>query len=278
MIVRRALRRGSSPGRLATGPTRRGPSIRRSSAGFGRTRALALLCLVLSGLAIYGASASSAFGFARLDLRGVVLTDQAALRAALGVPPGANLFSLATDGIAERLRRLPAVTDATVEVALPDRIRVDLVERQPIAVWQVGGQRLLVDADRMVFAPAGDAAGLPLVDDRRSSSSGLGVGSVLDPVDFDAATRLAALHPADVGSTAAALHVSIDDERGFALDTGPRGWTAIFGFYTPNLRQTELVPGQVRLLRSLLAGREAKVATVILADDRNGTYTLRPAP
>jgi POTRA domain, FtsQ-type len=278
MSLRRPLRRASSRARLSTGPTRRGPSIRRSSAGFGRTRALALLVLVLSGLAIYGVSASSAFGFGRLDLSGVVLTDQAALRAALGVPPGANLFSLETDGIAERLRRLPAVTDATVEVALPDRIRVNLVERQPIAVWQVGDRRFLVDAGRMAFAPAGDAANLPVVDDRRSASSGLGVGSVLDPVDFDAATRLAALHPADVGSTAAALHVSIDDERGFALDTGPRGWTAIFGFYTPNLRQTELVPGQVRLLRSLLAGREAKVATVILADDRSGTYTLRSAP
>jgi len=278
MTLRRPLRRASAPARLSRGPTRRGPSIRRSSAGFGRTRALALLVLVLSGLAIYGASASSAFGFGRLDLSGVVLTDQAALRAALGVPPGANLFSLETDGIADRLRRLPAVTDATVEIALPDRIRVNLVERQPIAVWQVGDRRLLVDADRIAFAPAGDAANLPVVDDRRSASSGLDVGSVLDSVDFDAATRLAALHPADVGSTAAALHVSIDDERGFALDTGPRGWTAIFGFYTPNLRQTELVPGQVRLLRSLLAGREAKVATVILADDRNGTYTLHPAP
>jgi POTRA domain, FtsQ-type len=278
MTLRRPLRGTSSRARLSTGPTRRGPSIRRASAGFGRTRALALLVLVLSGLAIYGASASSAFGFGRLDLSGAVLTDQAALRAALGVPPGANLFGLATDGIAQRLRGLPTVTDAMVEVALPDGIRVTLVERKPIAVWQVGGQRFLVDADRLAFAPAGAVADLPVVDDRRSLSSALAVGSVLDPVDFDAATRLAALHPVDVGSSAAALHVSIDDARGFALDTGPRGWTAIFGFYTPNLRQTELVPGQVRLLRSLLAGREAKIATVILADDRNGTYTLRATP
>ena len=36
----------------------------------------------------------------------------------------------------------------------------------------------------------------------------------------------------------------------------PDGWNAIFGFYTPTLRTTDLVPGQVRLLRSLLADDE----------------------
>ncbi|TMD29133.1 MAG: hypothetical protein E6I94_07230 [Chloroflexi bacterium] len=55
---------------------------------------------------------------------------------------------------------------------------------------------------------------------------------------------------------------------------GPR--RATFGFYTPTLRTPDLVPAQVRLLRSLI-GRvgEAKVATVLLADATNGTYTTR---
>jgi hypothetical protein len=234
--------------------------------------------LVLTGLAIYGAGASSAFGYRRLDLAGAIHTDELSVRAELGVSDGTNLFALATDGIVERLRRLPAVTGATIEVALPDTIRIRLAERRPILVWAVGERRLLVDLERVAFAQAGDAADLPVVDDRRSATSGLGVGDVLDPVDFDAATRLAALSPADVGSGAAALHVSIDDERGFALDAGAGGWTAIFGFFTPNLRRTELVPGQVRLLGSLLAGREAKIATVILADEKSGTFTLKATP
>ena len=49
----------------------------------------------------------------------------------------------------------------------------------------------------------------------------------------------------------------------------------MFGFYTPTLRTTDLIPGQVRLLRSLLYGREAKVGRIILADDRSGTYIPR---
>jgi len=274
----RRLVRGSLSTRRSSVPVRRGPTIRRSSAGFGRTRAVALLVLILSGLAIYGAGASSAFGYRRLDLAGAIHTDEPSVRAELGVSDGTNLFSLATDGIVERLRRLPAVTGATIEVALPDTIRIRLAERRPILVWTVGERRLLVDRDRVAFAQAGDAGDLPVVDDQRSTTSALGVGDVLDPVAFDAATRLAALRPADVGSGAAALHVSIDDERGFALDSGTRGWTAIFGFFTPNLRQTELIPGQVRLLGSLLAGREEKIATVILADEKSGTFTLKTTP
>ena len=66
------------------------------------------------------------------------------------------------------------------------------------------------------------------------------------------------------------------------LHTGDGGWSAVFGFYTPTLRSTELIKGQVRLLRSFLADREPTVSRIILADDRNGTYiprvTARPSP
>ncbi len=55
----------------------------------------------------------------------------------------------------------------------------------------------------------------------------------------------------------------------------PFGWTAIFGFYTRTIRPPDLIPGQVRALRSLLYGQEAKIGRVILADDRGGTYVPR---
>jgi len=67
----------------------------------------------------------------------------------------------------------------------------------------------------------------------------------------------------------------VSDANGFVVRAVAPGWMAIFGFYTPNLRTTDLIPGQVRLLRSLIAGREAQVELVILADDQNGTYVPR---
>ncbi|MEA2519799.1 MAG: hypothetical protein QOF49_1879, partial [Chloroflexota bacterium] len=41
---------------------------------------------------------------------------------------------------------------------------------------------------------------------------------------------------------------------------------------------TALIPGQVQLLKTLLTGREATVKTVILADDREGTYIPKVTP
>ncbi len=110
---------------------------------------------------------------------------------------------------------------------------------------------------------------------RRSASS---VGRKLEPVDLDAATRLASLVPADVGSEAEALHVFVDDASGFTVRTKPASWQAVFGFYTPTLRTPELVPGQVRLLRSLLLGREAQIEQIILASETDGTFVAKPTP
>ena len=68
----------------------------------------------------------------------------------------------------------------------------------------------------------------------------------------------------------------VNDANGFTVRTPPTSWEAVFGFYTPTIRTTGLIPGQVRLLRSLLGKvGENKVATLILADDTNGTYTER---
>ncbi len=71
--------------------------------------------------------------------------------------------------------------------------------------------------------------------------------------------------------------MSIDD-RGFLLDNGSGGWTAEFGLYGPTVRKPELIPGQVRLLASLIAGREPTLDRIILADDRTGTFTVKAAP
>ena len=104
------------------------------------------------------------------------------------------------------------------------------------------------------------------------------MGSTLDPVVLDAALRLGSLRPADLGTAATKLAIRLDDQDGFVMTADPVGWSATFGFYTPTLRTTDLIPGQVRLLRSLLAGREDEVQRIILADDRSGTYVPRPSP
>jgi len=263
--------------------TRRTRPIRRASARLSAARAGAALAMLASAGGIYGVGASSAFEYARLQVDGAVFTELVAAEDAVADARGENLFRLSTAPLEAALEDLPTVAQATVTVELPDSLVVTLHERVPVLTWRVGARRYLADVDGELFGRLGDdapasAADLPVIDDRRAASAGLSVGARLDPQDIDAATRLASLVPADVGSAAEALAVRVTDNDGFVLRADPQGWIAIFGYYTPSLRTPELIPGQVRLLRSLLIGREQLIARVILASETDGTYVPKPTP
>ncbi len=258
--------------------------MRRRSAGLSKVRAGAALVALVVAAAVYGVSNSSAFEYARVRVDPVPrFTDPAAVEAALAPARGRNLFAIDTEPLEAVLEGLATVATARVTVELPDTLLVAIRERTPILVWQIGERRFLTDDAGFLFATledeaAGEAETLPVIEDQRAGSAGLALGSHLAPTDLDAATRLGSLVPGDVGSIADRLTVALTDENGFVVRTRPTSWSAIFGFYTASLRTPTLIPGQVRLLRSLLAGREAEVDRVILASDTDGTYTPRATP
>ena len=106
----------------------------------------------------------------------------------------------------------------------------------------------------------------------------------LTATELDVVTRIASLTPEDLGTAATALTLRLLSDFGFVVEAaGPSiEWNAVFGIYSATIRPTSMIPGQVRLLRSLLAGRETRIGWVILADDQAGTYTAKgvrpPAP
>jgi cell division septal protein FtsQ len=265
-------------------PVRGRNRIRRATGILSPVRAGAAFVMVVTALAIYGVGASSAFTYRQLafDPGPNAYTSRDDVLQALGFDQSApNLFLLRTDRYAARLLQLPAVVVAQVNVDLPDQVSVAITERTPVVIWNINGHRFLVDRTGLLFAPApspgsgGPGDGLPVVTDRRAASAKFDVGSQLDPIDLDAATRLAGVTPKDIGSAASELRVSIEDGNGYVIRPVGVPWIALFGVYTPTLRPTDMIPGQVRLLRSFLAGRELTVKTITLADDRNGTYTDR---
>ena len=273
------------PGARLGGGVRRTKPVRRASAGIlTPVRAGAALALLVAAGGLYGAMASDAFIARTTTVSGNTWTSEDAIRAALAVPDGQNVFTLGTDDLEQRIEQIPAVAGAEVSIALPDRVEVSVAEREALLAWATGTRRFLVDAGGTLFGEVGAdppeaAAQLPLVTDRRAGSANLEVGDTLDPVTLDAALRLGSLAPADVGSGGDVVGVRIDDENGYVLHGEPDGWNAIFGFYTPTLRTTELIPGQVRLLRSLLLENdESNVQRVILADEDSGTWIPRRTP
>jgi hypothetical protein len=239
--------------------------------------------MLVSALAVYGLSATSAFGFARLEIEGTTITSEAAVRERLELAGGENLFEIVTEPLEARIREIPAFAAVEVSLGLPDTVAILIEERAPILVWKVGVRSLLVDNTGLLFArldksPPASVANLPVIADDRAASTKLRVGHTLNPVDLDAATRLASLTPAAVGSAATGLSVGVRDSNGFVLSSQPESWVAVFGLYTSSLRTTELVPGQVQALRELLIRvGEPTVATVILADDNTGVYVPKPS-
>jgi hypothetical protein len=239
--------------------------------------------MLAAGLLLRLVTSSSVFALDRVDQPSLHWTAGDAVLAKVAVPLGSNVFGIEIGPIESGLATLPGVASAHVAVALPATLAVSIVEREPILAWRVGEAEYLVDRQGVLFAStdaaSADAAGLPtVVDARVASPLLLAVGARLAAVDLDVATRLAALTPADIGSSATRLEVRITDTDGYLIRAYPTAWVAVFGFYSPSLRSTDLIPGQVQLLRSLLADREPSVERIILADDRNGTYTLKETP
>ena len=283
------------------GPQRRSPvaAARGAAGAVGRTgavrrlrwtgrivtpaRAAGLLGMLACGFALTFVTGPSAFGLSRTDVPALTWTDEQVVRDTLGLTEGGNVFRLDTAPLAAALRSLPAVAAADLTVRLPDAaVVVAIQERVPVLAWQVGETRYIADRDGVIFAVADGAAALPpgvaVVDDRRTyGTAELAIGGRLDAVDLDVATRLGSVRPADVGSGAPGLQVAVTDLDGFIM-TVRGGWTAVFGFYSPATRPTDMIPGQVRLLRSLLVGREEAVARIILASETGGTYVPRATP
>jgi len=231
---------------------------------------------------MYGLAATPAFTLTRTELPELRWTTHEALVTAVGVPAGTNLFRIRAAPIEARIEQLPGVAAAHVFASLPDTLVVRVEERRAILAWAVGDQRFLVDREGVLFASSTPddvaAAALPTIGDSRTESATLGVGARLDPVDLDAATRLGSLVPADLGSQATSLVIQVTTANGFVVGTLPRSWLAIFGLYTPSLRTPAIVPGQVRLLRSLLHGREDTIDRVFLPDADSGTLILKASP
>ncbi len=215
--------------RRPPGPRRTRPAAGRPAARLGRVHAAPRPRRpghARHGRPHLGAVASPVFEVRTVEVEGAALTGDEAVRAALDLPrPAPNAFTLATDALRERLLALPAVADAEVSVGLPGTLRVRIEEREPVLAWRHADALLLVDRDGLIVAdaaadgPAAGAAaeGLPIVTDRRTSGSPAGVGGRLDAIDLDVATRLLPLLPADVGSTAPALLVGVDDADGWTL-------------------------------------------------------------
>ena len=221
-----------------------------------------------------------------ISVVGTLLLDPDAVVAAANIPVGSSLLAVNLRAAEEAVAALPLVASVRVSAGLPDGIQIRVREKSLLLRWQIGdlvyaiteSGELLGDTTALNLAPTAAAAlaAAPLLYDDREGSPLLAVGQ-LTATELDVATRLASLTSEDLGTGATALTLRLLSDFGFVVQaTGPSiEWNAVFGIYSATIRPTSMIPGQVRLLRSLLAGRETRLGWVILADDQAGTYTAK---
>jgi cell division protein FtsQ len=97
---------------------------------------------------------SSAVEFAgsdQVEITGSQIVGRAAITDVFSPDLGKSVLRVPLDVRRKQIEAIPWVEAATVERTLPDRIRVDLVERTPVAFLRTGNELQLVDASGMVL-------------------------------------------------------------------------------------------------------------------------------
>lgn len=128
-----------------------------------RIAALGLLVVAGSGFLIsktensLAASATSYMGLnaSKLVVNGNKNLDMNILQARLATQLGSSLFSFKVDEARNEVLNDPWVKSAKVRKVYPDTIVVDVVERQPVALWQSKGEVHLIARDGFVISKAG---------------------------------------------------------------------------------------------------------------------------
>ena len=146
---RRSAAKKSQPPRSRR---RRRDRFREYLANLARTGRLpAFLLSVGLSVVLVAFAVSDAFTVDAVVIRGNSIAYADSIVEASGAM-GASVFRVNTERVAERVANHPAVSSAEVRVELPDRVVVNVVEREPAIVWQSDEQAVLIDEFGWVLA------------------------------------------------------------------------------------------------------------------------------
>ena len=143
--------------------------IRRRSS-IRRVGQVALLGLVLTALAWLGdqtvqyAHSAEAFAIREITIEGNHQLEDIDVRRAARLQIGSNIFEVSSEGTRNHLLQHPWIEEATVVRKLPARVRIEIVERQPVALVALD-QLYLVSNEGAVFKRLGvdDPVDLPVI-------------------------------------------------------------------------------------------------------------------
>ncbi|MBX6327250.1 MAG: FtsQ-type POTRA domain-containing protein [Pseudolabrys sp.] len=111
------------------------------------------------------AANAAGFGITEIALSGEHEVSRAEILSRAGITDRTSLLFLDAGRARTRLLANPWIADAAVLKLYPNRLRIEIRERKPFALWQDKGRVLLIAADGTVLTPSAPARylALPLV-------------------------------------------------------------------------------------------------------------------
>jgi cell division protein FtsQ len=91
------------------------------------------------------ALAAGGLAIEEVSVTGRTYADKARLQTALGAERGASILHFDIGDARRRLETVEWVDRATIMRLWPNTLRIALVERRPIAIWQLDGRLMLID-------------------------------------------------------------------------------------------------------------------------------------
>lgn len=150
----------------------------REALSHSRWRMLSATFSLVLGIAIYLAWTLPYFRVASAEVAGNHRLGKNEIDAVLGVA-GQSIFLIHPQEMATRLRlNYPELDSAVVKIQFPNRVVVNVTERQPVILWQQGDGFTWIDPSGVAFRPRGIVPGLvPVV--------GLSAPPAADPIGED---------------------------------------------------------------------------------------------
>jgi cell division septal protein FtsQ len=143
---------------------------RRRAGRRARFRRLAgLVAVVGLSLLVIGAGGrwlltTPRFAVARVEVRGASRMSPEQVMAAAAIPRGANIFSLDTADVIDRVEALPEVRRADVVRELPNRVVISVEERRPFTLVHGGRLHWMDEEGRLLGAsPSAVSSPLPVI-------------------------------------------------------------------------------------------------------------------
>jgi cell division septal protein FtsQ len=163
--------------------------------GFWKVRGgtvLSVLLLVVLALVISQFFTTYRFYVYGVEVQGNQFVDASEIYNASGLHE-LSIFWINPEKMEATISKLPGVKEAKVKCRLPNRVTIQVVERQTHIIWDRGGQRYGVDDRGTVLALEGELEGMILVQDLTPGP--LEVGGHINPAAIASALELRRLRP-----------------------------------------------------------------------------------